>query len=257
MTISISKMNFGKVSFLILLTISLVNCSDAGISQNKETSTQDTINIKTSYGDKEYCLSGQRLFPNASLSDEEAFNLAEQTKIFLIIEKNDTLFVLSGRELFSENLNENNYLPPINDSTIKDYYSKKYEISRDTDPPHWTAIENQKDSIIVRLGNDDVPQWIEGNLTDSIFEFSDGLKIGITKSDFFKLQGIDFLYEKSDFTILFTSFFESNVSWYFSPYCSKHDNTQYCKPDGFHIKSSLKYFLTFKNNRLVSIKLHE
>lgn len=249
-------MDFKNVALILFLLPLLVNCSNGGKSYHKECLYTDSINIKNDYGNRDYCLSGNRLFPNPCLGDEESFKIAEKTNIFSILEKSDTLYVLSGKKIFSENLDSNQYFPIINDSTINIFYSRKYQIVKDPDPPKWTAIENEKDYIIVRLEKDNFPYWVNGTITDTIFQFKDGLKIGIDKSRFFQILGIDFTYNKDDFTVLLTSMFESNVSWYYRYYCSNYTDEIYCYPDGFHVRSYLKYFLMFKNNKLVEIKIH-
>ena len=250
-------MHFKRITFILFLfSLLLSNCNNGKKSHDKECSYKDSVNINCVYGMMNFYRSGNRLFPNPCLRDEEAFKVAEKTNIFSILEKSDTLYVLSGKKIFSENLDTNQYFPIINDSTINIFYSKKYQIVKDTDPPKWTAIENEKDSIIVRLEKDNFPYWINGTITDTIFQFKDGLKIGIDKSEFFQIQGIDFTYDKGDFTVLLTSMFESNVSWYYRYYCSNYTDKIYCHPDGFHVRTYLKYFLTFKNNKLVEIKIY-
>lgn len=258
-------MDFKSIALILFLPLFLlVNCNNGSKLSDNECFYTDSINVKDVYdirgfyNNNNFCFSGNRLYPNPCLRDEEAFKMAEKTKIYSILEKSDTLYVLSGKEMFSENLNTNQYLQTINDSLIEAYYSKKYHIVKDPDPPKWTVIENEKDTIIIELksqgyDNDGILLAI---VTDTIFQFKDGLKIGIDKSRFFQLQGIDFSYEKNDFTVLLTSIFESNVSWYYRYYCSNYTDKIYCHPDGFHVRSHLKYFLTFKNNKLVEIKIY-
>jgi hypothetical protein len=65
------------------------------------------------------------------------------------------------------------------------------------------------------------------------------------------MLGIDFSYNKENFTVLLTSMFASNVSWYYHSYCLNHPDKVYCYPDNLNTKSYLKYFLTFKNNKLI------
>jgi len=247
-----------KNSALILLFLPLLfgNCNNGIESSDKECLYKDSININCDYGIRNFYRSGNRLYPNPCLKDEEAFKIAEKTNSYSILEKSDTLYVLSGKKIFSENLDTNQYLPLINDSMINIFYSKKYQIVKDPDPPKWTAIENEKDSIIVRLQKDNFPYWVNGKITDTIFQFKNGLKVGIDKSRFFRILGIDFKYNKDDFTVLLTSIFESNVSWYYRYYCSNYTYEIYCNPDGFHVRSYLKYFFKFKNNKLVEIKIH-
>jgi glycosylphosphatidylinositol transamidase (GPIT) subunit GPI8 len=218
----------------------------------------DVNDIRGCYESNVFNLSGNRLFPNPCLKDEEAFKIAEKTNVFSILEKSDTLYMFSNRELFSENVDKNQYLPIINDSAINFFYSNKYAIALDTDPPKWTLLENEKDTIIMELKS----QGYDNNglllaiITDTIFQFKDGLKIGIDKSKFFQAYGIDFKYNKKDFTVILTSIFESNVSWYYRYYCSKYTDETYCNPDGFHTRSYLKYLLTYKNDKLIKIKVY-
>ncbi|MGB4293465.1 MAG: hypothetical protein WBJ37_11370 [Bacteroidales bacterium] len=251
-------MDFKNVALILFLLPLLINCSNGGnLCKKEECLYKDSINIRNVYGNREfYCLSGNRLFPNACLKDEEAFKVAERTNLYSILEKSDTLYVLSGRDIF--NVENNEYLPVISDSIIEIFYSKKYNIIQDPDPPNWTVLENKKDTIILAFKpkgyiNYDVLFAI---ITDTLIQFKDGLKIGIDKSRFFQLQGIDFSYGKSDFTVILTSMFESNVSWYYRYYCSNYTDEIYCHPDGFHVRVYLKYILKFKINKLVEIKIH-
>lgn len=249
-------MDFKNVAIILLLSPLLVSWGNGKKSYNKECLYKDSINIKNDYGNRDFCLSGKRLFPNPCLKDEKAFKIAEKTNIFSILEKSDTLYVLSCRDIFNVDTNHN--LPVINDSIISVFYSKKYNIVKDPDPPNWTSIENEKDTIIMGLKSQgyDNDHWLFGTIQDTILQFKDGLKIGIDKIIFFQVLGIDFPYEKDDFTVLLTSLFESTVSWYYPYYCSNYTDEMYCHPDGFHVRSYFKYFLTFKNNKLVEIKIY-
>lgn len=249
-------MDFRNIALILSLLQLLVNCNNCGRSYNNECLYKDSINIRNDYGNRDFCLSGNRLFPNPCLGDEESFKIAEKTNIFSILENSDTLYILSGGNIFNVDTNQN--LPTINDSLIEVYYNKKFNIIKDPDPPHWTAIENENDTVIVELksqGYDD-DKLLFGTITDTIFQFNDGLKIGIDKSNFFQILGVDFSYKKSNFTIILSSMFESNVSWYYHYYCSNYTDDIFCHPDGYHLRSYLKYFLTFKNNKLFEIKIH-
>ncbi|MEA3497083.1 MAG: hypothetical protein U9R42_13735 [Bacteroidota bacterium] len=253
-----------KNSALILFLLPLLfgNCNNGKKLSDKECLYKDSINVKeiydirVFYGNNNFCLSGNRLFPNPCLKDEKAFKIAEKTNIFLILEKSDTLYVLSGGNIFSVDTNQN--LPVVNDSIINVFYSKKYNIIKDPDPPKWTVLESKKDTIIMGLKSQgyDNNHWLFGIITDTLFQFKDGLKIGIDKSRFFQILGIDFTYDKSNFTVLLTSMFESNVSWYYRYFCSNYTDKIYCHPDGFHVRTYLKYLFTFKNNKLVEIKIY-
>ncbi len=253
-----------KNSALILLFLPLLfgNCNNGKESSDTECLYKDSINVKEIYDirgfyvNNNFCLSGNRLFPNPCLKDEEAFKIAEKTNIFSVLEKSDTLYVLSGRNIF--NVDTNQILPVINDSLIDVFYDKKYNIIKDPDPPKWTVLESEKDTIIMGLESQgyDYDHWLFGIVKDTIFQFKNGLKVGIDKSRFFQILGIDFTYNKDDFSVLLTSMFESNVSWYYHYYCLNYTDEIYCHPDGFHVRSYLKYFFTFKNNKLVEIKIY-
>jgi hypothetical protein len=238
-----------------------VDCNNRGRISHKGNAYKDSINIRCpDYGDRNFYLSGTRLFPDPCLRDDKAFNVAEKTGIFLILEKRDTLYILSDKDIFSDHLDINRNLPVINDSTINIFYRQKYYISQDPDPPNWTSLENEKDTIIIMLNKNKkfFPYWVKGVIQDSIFSFKDGLKVDIDKKAFFhKILGIDFSYEEKDFTVVWTSIFESNISWYFHYYCSKYNDKIYCHPDGFNVKGTyLKFFLTFKRGKIVKILVY-
>jgi hypothetical protein len=243
--------------FFILLYFNISNAQ----TLNSDCIKNDSININCYCCDRGlFYIIGKRLYPDPCLNDKDAFELAEMTHIFLIIEKSDTLYILSDREIFNTcgvpSRCYNPYIPPINDSLIESFYKKKYKIVKDPDPPYWTGIENEKDTIVVELKSQGYKKnrYLFGTIRDTIFQFSDGIKIGIDKNEFFKILGIDFSYDKNNFTVLLTSIFESNVSWYFKYYCAKYTNDIYCYPDGFHVIIFFKYFFIFKDNKLVKIE---
>lgn len=254
----------GIILILFLFPFLLVNCNNDKNQHKRNCIKKDTINIKDVYDvrgfdkSKSFCLSGRMLFPDPCLNNDEAFKIAERTTIFSILEKSDTLYMFSSNNLFSEKLDTNQYLPLINDSTIKFKYSKKYKIIKDPDPPKWTILESEKDTIIMELKSQDYDSdgLLFSIITDTILKFNNGLKIGIDKDQFFKTVGVDFKYDKTDFTIILVSIYESSASWYYPIYCLNHSNKIYCNPDKFHVRSYLKYLLSFKNNHLIKIKIY-
>ena len=219
----------------------------------------DSVNIKCWGGENaEINIKGYRIFPNPCLSDDEAFKQIENNIIYSIIEKGDTLFVLSSnQEMFYSDLKKNTFLPIFNESTIKRYSKKhKYKVTKDLDPPFWTAIENKKDLILLELNNENSNQWVEGTIRDTILKLRDGSKIGINKDVFFKKMSINIEYKKDKFTIVLTNIYESNVSWYYKYICNSIEQGTDCGT--FNRKHHyLKYFFTFEKSKLTKIKVHQ
>lgn len=203
---------------------------------------------------------GRRIFPNSCLSDDEVFKQVEKQTIYSVVESGDTLYAFStNKEMFYKELNNNKYLPLLNDSIINHTYEKihKYKIQQDPDPPFWTIIENEKDLIILNFKRDenDKDKWIEGVIRDTVFTFSNGLKIGISKEEFFKKMEIGINYEKKNFTLILTNIYESKTSWYYKYVCDMiEDEGTDC--GDFNRYSYLKYFFTFEKDKLVQIKVH-
>ncbi|PJJ76345.1 hypothetical protein BXY57_1957 [Thermoflavifilum aggregans] len=146
----------------------------------------------------------------------------------------------------------------MNDSTIAHFYRKGYRIFKKSSPSNFTLLENKKDSVVVGLksSRNDNDYWLFGTVRDTVFQFVDGIKVGMSKWKFFQTVGIDFSYNQESFTIIMTSMLQSKVSWYYHLYCSKYKDEIYCQPESFYASEYLIYFLRFKRNRISEIKVH-
>ncbi len=237
------------------MAVLLSSCKSLNVNniiKKRDCKYTDTININSFVTSDDYNVSGKRLYPDPCLSDEDALKIAEKTHVYLILEHIDTLFVFSNKKIFSYNLDSNDYLPNFREDIITTFYkNKKYEIIKDPDPPKWTAIQNNKDTIIVSI--DKVhkkyrPEFVYGIIQDTIIRFANDTKIGIDKNLFFKKNLEFFTYNKRNFTLIYTSIYESNVSWYYKYFESTKKNK--------FRKGKLKYEFTFKNNKLIKIRIY-
>lgn len=255
------------ISFAILLSLFYSCFKTEGwfVIEQRELNIQD-CNYQDSISIKCYTCEnisfinakGRRIFPNSCLNDDEVFKQVESQIIYSVVESGDILFLFSTKkDMFYTELQYNENLPLLNDSTIIYNYEKihKYKIQQDTDPPFWTIIENEKDRIVLNIKRDDndKDKWIEGVIRDNIFTFGNGLNVGISKEDFFKKMGITINYDKKNFTIILTNIYESKTSWYFKYVCDKKEEGADC--GDFNRYSYLKYFFTFENNKLTEIKV--
>jgi len=219
---------------------------------------------------------GKRLYPDPCIEDTEAIKESEKTKIFLVLEKKDTLFILMNKpEFFSftmegtEFVTGNKFLPYIDSFEVESYYRMYYEFETNEYNGDIRLMKNSKDTIYLtgKKGT-----YIYGIIGSPYFKMQNGVMIGIDKTNFLKKMGINkitainkWVKNKKDFTVVLGSIFYSKISWYYKYICQlpNYKNQSYCDkgkgdaPDFDVEGNSILYVFDFRDNKLTMIKFDD
>jgi len=244
-----------KYFYLLALQVLCVSCTNLPADSNDgktDTSVCDSIDsvyIRDLMG-FEFRGNVHRKYPNPCLSDSLAFEEASKTGIFSIYKRGeDSLLVLWNKNIFSYELDKNNVFPRLNDSTLKSFYSKHYKIETDPDPPYWTALISEQDSIVISIKKtyeSYTPEWIYGSITGTTFKLNSFIRIGLSKQEFFSQLGVSSNFVKSDFTVLLFSVYGVQNTWHekFLSGNSKTSDNNY-----------IKYILKFRSDKVAEIQI--
>lgn len=214
---------------LPLLLFAFAACQSNKTSQFETTQTteqpitpHDTIIFRTSSDQTNYV--GKRILPQSQISDSAAINFLRNSEIATAIEVGDSLFIFLNNNMLVTS--ENEYFPQVNDSLLKHYYTKIYEVEIDDDLPYFVYLSSEKD--LVSLTKDRQTgqfEWGVAAIRDTVLTFMNGIKIGTSKANIlenFKVSNID----KSDLTILLCHASIPSRIWYKS-YLSELRNYEY------------------------------
>lgn len=204
-----------KLVYVIIMLLMIVSCGQKNTEQTSFSQQEtlsvvayDSITFKTS--SEEYLYLGKRLYPSSSSG---SVNNSISGELITLEGVGDTIFAFLNSEMLY-NLG-NPRLPYVNDSLLRDYYPKYYEVEIDEDIPYFAYLRSPMDYAEFVREESGIFYIGTALLRDTVLNVVGGIKIGMDKARVLSELGVPLdLIDKESFSLILCHGAVPSKIWY-------------------------------------------